>query len=206
MKWSDITLDKWEKIVPYITPGGDTLPEDKIINIIANLYDMTEDEVLNLPLSKFQKYSASLSFLLEYPGVEVPDMKQVINGHKYNVVANFHKLTTAQYIDWDRNCNNHQDDPQLHRQALCILLIPEGKTYNTDYDMLDVWNDMGTLTMDRVLSLYAFFLILYKSYCRALLLYSKMKMRKTLGRKKSKPITQALGNLADMYGFPSSNQ
>lgn len=201
MNWNDITLDKWEKLHPYLTQGGDVPEDEKVVNAIAIIYDMTVDEVLNLPLMKFNELSKSLGFLTEYPEYNTPDMKMMINNHPYDVVANFHKLTAAQYIDWDRNCNGKEGDAQYYRQALCILLIPRGHKYNDGYDMLDVWNDVGMLNMSQVLSLSAFFLVIYKSYCRALLLYSARTMRKK--GKPGKEIAKDLEKMADMYGLPS---
>ena len=74
---------------------------DKQVAMIAILSDMSEDEVLNLPILEYKDRAQKARFL-ETP-IDVP--KKVassynLNGWELIPITDIRKLTTAQYIDF----------------------------------------------------------------------------------------------------------
>ena len=112
---------------------------------------------------------------------------------------NFHKLTTAQYIDFQ----SYSKDSD-YSKMLSVFLVPKGKKYGEGYDALEVINDVSTMPVGEVLGLMGFFIILYRSWSRALLKYSSRILRKAAKREKNQELMETvtkMEELADMFGF-----
>lgn len=109
--------------------------------LIAIVYDMTEDEVLDLPISKFEEYEREISFLYKKPKFKsrIPN-KVVLNGRKYDIVKDANKLTAAQFIDYNTYCELPDRDYHI-AQILSVFLIPEGEKYG-HYDIEPVINEI----------------------------------------------------------------
>ena len=105
--------------------------------LIAIVYDMTEDEVLDLPLSKFEEYEREISFLFTKPKFKsrIPN-KIVLNGRKYEIVKDAKQLTAAQYIDYSTYCQLPDKDFRI-AEILSVFLVPEGEKYG-HYDIAPV--------------------------------------------------------------------
>ena len=127
---------------------------DKQVKIVAILANLTEDEVLALPLDNYASMAAQTAFLSEEcPPVTAP--ARVIVGELVLVpVKDFTKLTTAQYVDFQTFSKGGTAKlPEL----LSVLLVPEGKKYNEGYDIADVVKAVRSLSLPVALGLSAFF-------------------------------------------------
>lgn len=194
--WKSVTLEMWEKM-NEITQREDEI--ERVVGFVALFNDMTEDEVLALPLDKFKNYVKDLGWMNTPPDIEQPREEYTINGKPYMLTMNFHKLTTAQYIDFQSYSKSDN-----YSQMLSVFLIPKGCKYNDGYDVMDAINDIRTMPIGEVLGLMGFFIILYRSWSQALLKYSSRILRKAAKREKSEKIMETvkeMENLADMFGF-----
>ena len=106
--------------------------------IVAVLNDSTEQEVLNLPLSKYTDMVRQSAFVLEPPklkGRSVVDLN--INGRAFTFVRNIQDITASQYIDYQTLVTN-KDNWKLLPNILACFLIPKGGKYCEGYDIADV--------------------------------------------------------------------
>ena len=112
------------------------------VSVISILNDMSEDDVLNLPLEKYSAYARESNFLMNppTPKAECPK-KLVINGNKYYVMKDMKSCKTAQYIDYQTFMKEKDPDAKM-AEILAIFIIPEGKTYGEGYDIADVVNEI----------------------------------------------------------------
>lgn len=192
--WKDVTLGLWEKM-EEITKRENEI--ERVVGFVALFNDMTEDEVLNLPLDEFKKYVNDLGWMNTPPDIEQPKETYKINGKEYDLVTNFHKLTTQQYIDFQTFSKDNN-----YREMLSVFLIPRGHKYSDNYDILEVQKELADMPVQEVLGLMGFFIVLYRSWSRALLMYSSRILRKE-GKKNPEIMERAkeMENLADMFGF-----
>ena len=193
--WKDVTLGIWQKM-NEITQRENEI--ERIVGFVALFNGMTEDDVLAMPLDEFKKYMAEMGWMNTPPEIEQPKQEYVINGHTYELTMNFHKLTTAQYIDFQSYTKS--DDYSL---MLSVFLIPKGKKYG-DYDVWEVQKDLKDIPVGEVLGLMGFFIILYRSWSAALLKYSSRILRKAAKREKNQELMETvtkMEELADMFGF-----
>ena len=194
--WNDVTLGTWMRM-NEITARENEI--ERIVGFVALFNNMTEDEVLALPLDKFKEYMAQMGWMNTPPDIEQPKKEYVINGHTYELTMNFHKLTTAQYIDFQSYTKSED-----YSQMLSVFLIPKGKKYGDGYDVFEVQQDLKQMPVQEVLGLMGFFIILYRSWSRALLKYSSRILRKAARREKNPELMETvtkMEELADMFGF-----
>lgn len=172
---------------------------ERVVGYVALFNGMLEDDVLALPLDKFREYMKDLAWMNTPPDIEQPREEYVINGNHYVLTMNFHKLTTAQYIDFQSYTKSED-----YSQMLSVFLIPKGKKYGEGYDMWEVQKDLKYMPVGEVLGLMGFFIILYRSWSRALLKYSSRILRKAAKREKNPELMETvtkMEELADMFGF-----
>lgn len=194
--WNDVTLGIWMRM-NEITARENEI--ERIVGFVALFNNMTEDEVLALPLDKFKEYMAQMGWMNTPPDIEQPKKEYVVNGHTYELTMNFHKLTTAQYIDFQSYTKSED-----YSQMLSVFLIPKGKKYGDGYDVFEVQQDLKQMPVREVLGLMGFFIILYRSWSRALLKYSSRILRKAAKREKNPELMETvkrMEELADMFGF-----
>ena len=159
MKWSDITIDKWQHILAI---SKTELPDfSKEIELVCYLYNLDGAEVLNYPLEKFKALSSQLDFLQDvYEG----DMKTsfIINDVKYVVNWEMQKRTAGQFIDLSE-LTKDQDliNDNLHK-ILAVICIEEGSKYDGNInERAEVFKNH--LTMDIVYPIAGFFLTVLKA-------------------------------------------
>lgn len=135
---------------------------DKEVNLVSLLGGMTPDEVLNMPLDEFGRYTSKLKFITDSPKRKIPQTTYVVNGRKYNVLLDADSMSVAQYVDYSSYCRE-EDEREKIIGMLSVFLIPRGKKYG-EYDIKQVREDMLEMTVSDVYSLSAFFL----DWCKAL--------------------------------------
>lgn len=150
---------------------------NKQVCIISILSGMAEEDIYNLPLTEYKEMAAKTHYLSHPYDGEVLTAKNYIVG-KFNLipVEDYLKITTAQYIDFQTFA---KDAERNIVEILSCMLIPKGKKYNQDYDILEVQNALrGNLCVADALSLLAFFFVQYRQSIKDSLTYSReMAMR-----------------------------
>jgi len=131
---------------------------DRRVKIIGILTGLTDDEVLNLPLTKFTEYSAAAKFLdKQCPENLIPSVSKSypVGGFVLVPVADMRKITTAQYIDFQ---TFSKDKEKNLVEMLSCFLVPRGYDYNDGYDIADVHAAIREeMSVAEVLALLAFF-------------------------------------------------
>lgn len=131
---------------------------DRKVKIVAILTGLTDDEVLNLPITEFTECCAKAKFLdKQCPENLIPGVSRSypIGGFVLIPVTDIRKITTAQYIDFK---TFEKDKEHKFVEMLSCFLVPRGKEYNEGYDILDVHNAIREeMSVAEVLALLAFF-------------------------------------------------
>lgn len=150
---------------------------NKQVCIISILSGMAEEDIYNLPLTEYKEMAAKTHYLSHPYDGEVLTAKNYIVG-KFNLipVEDYRKITTAQYIDFQTFA---KDAERNIVEILSCMLIPKGKKYNQDYDVLEVQKALREhLCVADALSLLAFFFVQYRQSIKDSLTYSReMAMR-----------------------------
>ena len=175
---------------------------DKQVAMIAILSDMSEDEVLNLPILEYKDRAQKARFL-ETP-IDVP--KKVassynLNGWELIPITDIRKLTTAQYIDFQTFSKEGEDRLV---EVLSCFLVPKGKKYNEDYDIVEVHKAIREhLSIPHCLALSGFFLTKFVSLMRGMLIFSRVTTRLTMKGKQKKEMLTRIEKL--MQELPNGN-
>lgn len=163
---------------------------NKQVCIISILSGIAEEDILNLPLEEYKKLAAKTLYLSHPYDGEILTAKSYIVG-KWTLipVEDFKKVTTAQYIDFQ----TFAADPEKNIvPILSTMMIPKGKKYNQDYDVLEVQNALKEhLSVADALSLMAFFFVWYRQLIKDSLTYSReMAMKLTDPEKRKKTLRE----------------
>lgn len=135
MTYSDINIIQYQAIREALSDGLDDVSLQS--RLIAIVYGMDEDEVLDLPLDKYQKYSKGIRFLLDKPEDREYRRRTIrINGRRYRIMRDARDFTAAQWIDYV-SWIKAGTDANLHN-ILSTILIPKGREYNKGYDITEV--------------------------------------------------------------------
>lgn len=129
---------------------------DKQIKVISILNDLTEDEVLDLPLPMYRDMVVASRFLAVAPK-DVAKVVDVVKVDQWELMAvkDVSKITTSQYVDFQ----TFAKDPERYMvEILSCFLIPKGCSYCKGYDIARVQEALrDNLSVADVLSLSAFF-------------------------------------------------
>lgn len=152
---------------------------NKQVCIISVLSGMAEEDILNLPLEEYRELAAKSRFLSHpYDGEILKAKAYVVGKWTLVPVEDYRKVTTAQYIDFQ----SFAADPEKNIvELLSTMLIPKGKKYNQDYDVIEVQKAIReNLSVAEALTLLAFFFVQYRQLIKDSLTFSKemaMKLR-----------------------------
>lgn len=181
MDYYDITIGQYLEIKEVFEAD---VPElDKMVSLIAICFNMTEDEVLDLEVTKFNKYVNEIDFIYSPYPKEVIKEYYVLDGQRYEVHLNLSKLTAGQYIDFQTFI---KEPIRNLVEILSVFLIPEGKKYG-DYDMEKVHKDIKEhMNVVDALAISGFFLLQFQSLTESMLTYLKSKLKKMKRKEKNK--------------------
>lgn len=159
-----LPVGKYMEIVDLCNTEMDDV--DRRVKIVGILTGLTDDEVLNLPLTEFTEYSAKARFLDDFcPDNLIPAVSRsyAIGGFVLLPVTDMRKITTAQYIDFQ---TFSKDKERNLVEMLSCFLVPRGMNYNDGYDIMDVHKAIrDELSVADVLALLAFF---FKSWATSI--------------------------------------
>lgn len=181
-------LGLYEEILQ--TYRRDDLPDlDKQVAAIAKLSEMTEDEVLAMPLPDYAEAVRKASFLAnechELPKVA---KRYKVAGWTLSPVQDLTKLTAAQYIDAQTYMAKGED---AMAEILSVALVPEGHKYNDGYDIVALQADIrDNLSVADTLALCAFFLAKLAKLTAATLSYTARLLRRSKSRRAAELLTQ----------------
>lgn len=181
--YRDLSLGDYQDILAI--SRDDTLEElDKQVKIMSILTGMAENELLDLPIMEYKTLAGKMTFL-ERELDNVQRISKSYNVGEYDLipVMDMRKVTTAQYIDFQ---SFHQAGMEEHfAEILSCLLVPKGKRYNQDYDILDLQNAIRKeMNVYDAISLYGFFLISCRDSMKDMLTFSLQEAQKIQDKQK----------------------
>lgn len=197
--YKKLPIGKWLEIRDV---QRDEAIEDKYTKTVAMLSilsDIPEEELYDLKLEDFSKMTGEMAFLMkEVPQVPVCD-RYKLGEYNLVLVRDLKELTASQFIDYQTFI---KDTDKYIVELLSIFLIPKGKKYCKDYDIVDVQKAIReNLSIADAMSVSAFFLDLFKVLYRSMQIYlTKMlkKMKKKMKAEEVTQIEQALQNLENV--------
>ena len=151
----------------------------KQVSILSILTGREEEEIYDLPIGDYKELVSKTRFLAhEYDGEVLTAKTYALEGWLLQPVEDYRKITTAQYIDFQTFIK----DPEKNIvEIISVMLIPKGKKYNQDYDIIELQNVLRrNLSVADALSLYAFFFVQFRQSIKDSLTFSKkaaMKLR-----------------------------
>ncbi|MCD8166998.1 MAG: hypothetical protein LUE93_13335 [Bacteroides sp.] len=180
MTWKEITIKQFKQLQAILKEHeGDNV--ELSVKLLSLFTGKEESYYLNLSVDDFKEATRALQFLHERPQ-ELIKEKYKVNGQVYTLNVNVSKMPTAQYIDYVTTLQNQPDNYAL---LLAILLIPQGKEYNSGYDIPETallfeehfrWADVQAI---------AFFSRLLQQYTKHMLNYLKRKLAREMKKEKN---------------------
>ena len=135
---------------------------ERQVKILSILSDMTEEEILHLPIPKYKEMVVASRFLEDVDKNRHKAARLYIVGDwKLLPTMDYRKMETAQYVDFQ----TFAPMVETHMaELLSCLLVPVGCRYNEGYDILEVQQALkDNLSVTDALSLSAFFLTKFKN-------------------------------------------
>lgn len=195
--YNNLPMGKYQRVIEALKDKEDAI--DAHAEMLAILYDMTAQDVMNLPLEKYQELSENCSFLLQ----DLPPIKgRICKEYKFGDMVlvpttNVKQFTAAQYIDYQQMIK--EDDKLI--ELMSCLLVPKGCKYAQGYDIADVHKVIAEyMCVSDVMEMSAFFLRKLKSSICNTLNYLELDM--TLSRDKDK---RMIINLSRMIRYSLKN-
>lgn len=193
MKWSDITLKSYQDLMFFLNSKEKMTDLDRNLEIYRIL---TGEDISNLELDKLQDKLNELAFLNKTYEARVPDTEYVIDGKKYTVQLNLNKMTAGQYIDFQ---NLYKDYSKNLKYLVMCFLIPKGKKYAEDYDVMELGDYLYDKIPITIVSDVMFFFAKQLEVLTKITLTSSIKMmKKQIKKEKDPEKKQALQKALDL--------
>lgn len=174
--WTKVTVGKYQEIKSIIDSGAE--PEVVNTELISCLTNLNVEEILDMPLMRFNNFLQCTGFLYEDMPKRQVATKYVLGGTQFNVMLNIEEMTAAQFIDYQ---NYIKDIDKNIIQLLSIFLIPKGHKYNDGYDMVEVQKVIrDNLCIIDASAMAAFFLEWYNGLLKATVRCLTKKMKKMM--------------------------
>lgn len=181
--YRDLTLGDYQEIVAiYHDEAIDEI--DKDIKAVCILTGKDEDTILDLPIVEYKKLTARLDFLAQ----GIPEKARIADSYKVGdfeliPTRDIRKVNTAQYIDFQ---SFHKAGFEEHFvEILSCLLVPRGKRYNQDYDIIEVQSAIRKwMNVYDAMCLYGFFMMSCKESIKDMLTFSLQEAQKLTNQDK----------------------
>ena len=162
---------------------------DRQVKILSILTKVDEDTLLNLPIQEFKVLTSRMGFLEKDLPTKVTSLADSYKIGKFELVpvTDMRKVITAQYIDFQ---SFHQAGFEDHFvEILSCILVPKGKKYNQDYDIIEVQDAIRrNLNVHDAASLYAFFIFSCRESIKDMLIFSLQETQKIKDKEKREKI------------------
>ena len=204
--WENITIEKYYKIKDIL---DDEVDDDitKNVKLVAVMLNKDEQEVWDMDMAEAGNYISKLQFLNKFELPKHPNMKIKLPSYDLVVIKDLTKINVAQYVDFQNFVKMPMRESM--EKILSIFLIPEGCSYNTGYDILDLQKEIRENLSFRVAEgLLSFFIEKYGRSLIHSLVYCRRQVKKTKDKemmenleKTEKEIQQKLDSLIHLIGY-----
>ena len=204
--WENITIEKYYKIKDIL---DDEVDDDitKNVKLVAVMLNKDEQEVWDMDMAEAGNYISKLQFLNKFELPKNPNMKIKLPSYDLVVIKDLTKINVAQYVDFQNFVKMPMRESM--EKILSIFLIPEGCSYNTGYDILDLQKEIRENMSFRVAEgLLSFFIEKYGRSLIHSLVYCRRQVKKTKDKemmenleKTEKEIQEKLDSLIHLIGY-----
>lgn len=199
--WKDITIEVYDKIRALETEiVTQEQALDVNVKLLSILCDANEETIINLPLTEFTILVGKAEFLKEMPKYTIEQYYEIGKGRVYEVQMNLREMTTAQFIDFQTFV---KDKDKNFKHLLACFLLPKGKKYGEDYDIIEVAEHLyKNMSIATARSVMFFFTLQYQTLQKVMLNYSirevKKQMKKTKNKEAKKNLEMALQQMMQL--------
>ena len=199
--WKDITIEVYDKIRALETEiVTQEQALDVNVKLLSILCDVDEETIINLPLTEFTILVGKAEFLKEMPKYTIEQYYEIGKGRVYEVQMNLREMTTAQFIDFQTFV---KDKDNNLKHLLACFLLPFGKKYGEDYDIIEVAEHLyKNMSIATARSVMFFFILQYQALQQVMLNYSirevKKQMKKTKNKEAKKNLEMALQQMMQL--------
>lgn len=188
--WKDITIEVYDKIRAL---EADIATQEEAlelnVKLLSILCEVSEEEIINLPLTEFTILIGKTEFLKNMPKLGI-ETKYRIGDRVFDVQTNLRAMTTAQFLDFQTLV---KDKDKNLKNLLACFMLPKNKKYGEDYDIIEVaeylYKNMSIATARSVMF---FFTLQYQTLQATILNCSIKELKKTLKREKSEEAKKKL--------------
>ena len=190
--YKSLPIGDYQKILALCKDDG--LEElDRQVKILSILTGIGEDEILDLPIQEFKVMTSRMGFLERDLPTEVTRLEESYRIGRFDLVPviDMRKISTAQYIDFQ---SFHQAGFEEHFvEILSCILIPKGRKYNQDYDIIEVQDAIRRdLNVHDGASIYAFFMFSCRESIKDILTFSLPETKKIKDKAKKEKIQEQI--------------
>jgi len=179
MTWKDVTTEKYIQIENIYNTDNDII--DKTVAIISILFDVEYNN--NMSLQEYYNYLNQITFLKEaIPTVEVKKQYGI-----YSLDKNLSNISLTQFIDFKTYALQNDIIG-----CISVFLIPDGCKYMEGYNVEEIKDFIGKMSIIKTLSIYQFFFLYFKRYTVLSLLYIHLKTIQKQRKRKLKQMFKKL--------------
>lgn len=194
--WKELPIGKWLEIRDIQDDPAIEGQYTMTVAILSILSDIPEEVLYDMKVNEFSALTGQMGFLLEpMTKVAVCD-KYKIGGYELILVKDLKELTASQFIDYQTFI---KDADKYIVELLSIFLIPKGKKYCKDYDIVDVQKAIrDNLSIADAEAISAFFLLSFKLLYKSMQICLTKRLKKAKRKMKTEEATQieeAIANL-----------
>ena len=192
--YDKLPLCKWFEISEILVSEDADI--DKQIDMICVLGDYERDYVEGLKIEDYSKLVQKTKFILEQPKTSLPEKTYTLGEFKLEPMLNAKDMNVAQYTDYSTYLQLN-DIQERMVGLISVFLIPKGKKYNDGYSIEKVKELILTeLTVDKAMSLSAFFLDYTKAWLKGMQTCLAKRLRKMkLTKEQREEMEKALADL-----------
>lgn len=170
---------------------------ERQVKILSILSDMSEEDILHLPIPKYKEMVVASRFLEDVDKNRHKAARLYIVGNwKLLPTMDYRKMETAQYVDFQ----TFAPMVETHMaELLSCLLVPVGCRYNEGYDILEVQQALkDNLSVTDALSLSAFFLTKFRKLIKDSLNFCRQEVRTIKDKSRRRQMEERIKSLENL--------
>lgn len=193
--YEQMPVGVYERIMAALEDSGAS-DNDKQLELLSALTGLSVDALLDEPLGDFAQQNEAAAFVLVYPQPHAVREAYTLRGVRYLPTLKRERMTAGQFIDWNEIAGQ-KDGGRRWSQLLSVVLVPEGKTYGSGYDIGEVQEAIAAeLCVLDAVALRAFFLTLCAASLTDTLPSLERMMSKTGSRRERKQMRRQMRRAA----------
>lgn len=179
MNWKDVSTEKYIQIENIYNTENDII--DKTVAIISILFDIEYNN--NMSLQEYYNYLNQITFLKE--PIPTVDIKKQYGSYILDKILS--NITLTQFIDFKTYALQNDIIG-----CISVFLIPKGCKYMEGYNVEEIKDFVGKMSIIETLSIYQFFFLYFKRYTVLSLLYIHLKTKQKQRKRKLKQMFKKL--------------